>query len=47
MLEWTTTQGKLDAASHIGRVKVSSVVDCGNRPEGETGLRGPISDKCG
>ena len=37
VLERTTT---LDAASHIGRVTVSSVVDSGDRPEGETGLRG-------
>ena len=49
VLEWTITQGKRDAASHIGRVTVSSVVDSGDKPEGETGLRGGgvISDKCG
>lgn len=47
VLEWTTTQGELDASSHIGKVEVSFDVDGGDMPEGETGLRGTVSDKCG
>ena len=47
VLEWTTMQGELDASSHIGKVEVSFVVDGGDRPEGETGLRGQFRTNAG